>query len=49
MRRQNLYGLVFEILKQVTSTMSEDEFDERISMAQQTTFKRIQDKYQKRG
>lgn len=37
MRRQNLYGLVFELLKQVSSSMTDEEFADHIKIAQKTT------------
>ncbi|CUS24788.1 LAQU0S19e01640g1_1 [Lachancea quebecensis] len=41
MRRQNLYGLVFELLKQISSSMTEEEFANHIERAQKTTLKRL--------
>ncbi|SCU81798.1 LANO_0B04214g1_1 [Lachancea nothofagi CBS 11611] len=41
LRRQNLYGLVFELMKQVSGSMTNQEFSERVSEAQKTTQERL--------
>ncbi|SCU78495.1 LAFA_0A06876g1_1 [Lachancea sp. 'fantastica'] len=41
-RRQNLYGLVFELAKQVAGSMSDAEFSAQIARAQKATQNRIQ-------
>ncbi|SCU80947.1 LAMI_0B04258g1_1 [Lachancea mirantina] len=46
MRRNNFYGLAFELLKQVTSDMTDDDFKKQVSKAQQSTQSKLGQFYQ---
>lgn len=45
LRKQNLYGLVYDLLKQVGASMSDREFQEHVKQAQKATMARITKKF----